>query len=219
MNVYWLVVAALLFAFAWRKERRSLWLSSILLSERGSSDLQLNKSELNKTDANVRIYQQPSELPSQSPIDIDNPEAEREANEAARPKPKLIRSLGLGLFVVAVLLVGSYVVLERLSEVPITPVVTIAGASVTRGHEFILDYGCGGCHVIPGVIGAVSHVGPNLTSYGNRSYIAGYYSNTPDMLIRWLQNPQQLRPGSAMPNLGVSATEARDIAAYLYQLR
>jgi cytochrome c1 len=35
-------------------------------------------------------------------------------------------------------------------------------------------------------------------------------------LIKWIRNPQQIEPGTAMPDLGVSEDEAGDIAAYLY---
>ena len=225
MSALLLVVAVFLFAFLWRQERLILRFVIISFSDKDLDDTplnkntSLNKSEINTSDANVRIYTQLSLSVQTSDVDLDNPEAEREANETAKPRPKLIRLLGFVLFIVAALFVGSYFVLERLNEVPITPVVTIEGASVIRGQQLIRDYGCGACHVIPGVKGAVSHAGPNLQNYGNRSYVAGYYSNTPDVLIRWLQNPQQLRPGSAMPNLGLNATEARDMAAYLYQLR
>ncbi len=39
--------------------------------------------------------------------------------------------------------------------------------------------------------------------------------NTPENLVRWIQQPEQIRPGTAMPNLGISEDDARDIAAYL----
>jgi cytochrome c1 len=37
-------------------------------------------------------------------------------------------------------------------------------------------------------------------------------------MVRWLQAPQKLKPGSAMPDLGLSERDARDIAAYLETL-
>ncbi|HEY0779318.1 MAG TPA: hypothetical protein VGD56_15230 [Gemmatirosa sp.] len=42
--------------------------------------------------------------------------------------------------------------------------------------------------------------------------------NSADRLITWLTVPQSIQPGSAMPNMGVTDGEARDIAAYLYTL-
>ncbi len=49
--------------------------------------------------------------------------------------------------------------------------------------------------------------------------IAGELPNTPDNLIRWIENPPSIEPGTAMPNLGLSDKQARDAAAYLYTLR
>ena len=43
--------------------------------------------------------------------------------------------------------------------------------------------------------------------------------NTPDNLVRWMRNPQSVVPGNAMPDMGVTEAQARDIAAYLYTLR
>ncbi len=66
--------------------------------------------------------------------------------------------------------------------------------------------------------GANGMVRPPLNAWSQRVYIAGQLPNTPANLIGWLQNPQAFRPGSAMPNLGVSETDARNMAAYLYTL-
>jgi cytochrome c1 len=81
------------------------------------------------------------------------------------------------------------------------------------------DYGCGSCHAIPGVRGADSGVGPPLAGFGRRRFIAGRVPNEPDELVRWILHPQGVKPGTAMPDLGVSDQHARDIAAYLYTLR
>ncbi|HYF08169.1 MAG TPA: c-type cytochrome [Acetobacteraceae bacterium] len=87
-----------------------------------------------------------------------------------------------------------------------------------RGRVVIADKGCGGCHVIPGVIGAVSWAGPPLMEWARRGYLAGQWPNAPEHLVAWLQDPQAMAPGSAMPNLGLTEAEARDAAAYLYTL-
>jgi cytochrome c1 len=60
--------------------------------------------------------------------------------------------------------------------------------------------------------------GPPLTGFAGRGVIAGSVPNTPDTLMRWLQDPPAVKPGTLMPALGVSETDARDIAAYLYTL-
>jgi cytochrome c len=38
-------------------------------------------------------------------------------------------------------------------------------------------------------------------------------------MIRWLENPPAVDSKTAMPNMGVTGRDARDIAAYLYTLR
>lgn len=85
-----------------------------------------------------------------------------------------------------------------------------------NGEAAIREYGCGSCHSIPGIQNADSRVGPRLDGFVEQSFIAGKLANTPENLARWIHNPQDVTPGTAMPNLGVSETEARDIAAYIY---
>ncbi len=95
----------------------------------------------------------------------------------------------------------------------------VVGGSVERGKAEIVAYGCGSCHTIPGVDGARGMVGPPLTKFAHRSYIAGEAPNDVRTLIRWIMSPRSIEPGTAMPALGVSEAEARDIAAYLYTLQ
>jgi cytochrome c2 len=95
----------------------------------------------------------------------------------------------------------------------------LTGGDVEAGRAAVKTYGCDACHTIPGVVDARGLVGPPLTQIANRIYIGGVLTNTPDNLIKWIQNPPDVDPRTAMPNLGVHETEARDIAAYLYTLR
>ena len=62
-------------------------------------------------------------------------------------------------------------------------------------------------------------VGPPLDRIASRSYLGGVLTNSPDNMIRWLQNPRAVDHLTAMPNLGVTEQDARDIAGYLYTLR
>lgn len=95
----------------------------------------------------------------------------------------------------------------------------VEGGSPERGKEAIAAYGCGSCHMIPGIPGARGKVGPPLTDWSERVYIAGEVANSTDFLIRWIEMPQAIEPKTAMPNLRVTEGDARDIAAYLYTLR
>jgi cytochrome c1 len=97
--------------------------------------------------------------------------------------------------------------------------ILVPGGDPARGKVQIVAYGCGSCHVIPGVGGAKGLVGPPLTQFAHRGFIAGEVPNNGDFLVRWISVPQAIEPGTAMPNLGVSEAQARDIAAYLYTLR
>lgn len=98
------------------------------------------------------------------------------------------------------------------------PQYTVPGGDAARGKVAIETFGCGSCHTIPGVSTAKGTVGPPLYFWSRRTYIAGEVPNTPDFLIRWIEVPQAIEPGTAMPNLGVPEGQARDIAAYLYSI-
>jgi cytochrome c len=88
-----------------------------------------------------------------------------------------------------------------------------------RGRQAIERYGCGGCHTIPGVRGARGNVGPALTGLSNRPYLAGSLVNEPSNLVDWVRRPRRLDPRTVMPDLAVTESDARDIAAFLYGAR
>ena len=87
-----------------------------------------------------------------------------------------------------------------------------------RGAAEIAAVGCGSCHIIPGIANARGLVGPPLDHMGRRIFIAGLLRNTPDNLVTWLRDPQAVVPGNAMPDMGLSDEQARNITAYLYTL-
>lgn len=97
--------------------------------------------------------------------------------------------------------------------------VPAVGGMPDQGHARIIQYDCGSCHTIPGVHGARGLVGPPLSFFGRRTYIAGRLPNTPDNLVHWISAPREVDEGTAMPDLGLSEQEARDVAAYLYTLQ
>jgi cytochrome c2 len=92
---------------------------------------------------------------------------------------------------------------------------------VAQGRAAVQQAGCGGCHTIPGVPGANARVGPDLAGVASRPTIAGgAVPNTgPDDLKRWILNPPAVKPGTRMPNLGLSDEQATRIVAYLETLR
>jgi cytochrome c2 len=96
---------------------------------------------------------------------------------------------------------------------------TIYSGDPVHGKQLIEGYGCGSCHTIPGIHNANGLVGPPLYFFSRRTMIAGELPNTPQNLVRWVQNPRAVEPGTAMPDLGLNSDQANDVAAYLYTLR
>jgi cytochrome c1 len=93
------------------------------------------------------------------------------------------------------------------------------GGVASNGAVVIQQKGCPSCHTIPGIQGAVGVVGPPLYFFSRRTMIAGELPNSPDNVVRWLRSPQSVEAGTAMPNLGLTDQEARDVTAYLYTLQ
>ncbi|MCE3271825.1 MAG: cytochrome c class [Ramlibacter sp.] len=94
-----------------------------------------------------------------------------------------------------------------------------AAVDAERGRIALHQHACNACHVIPGVTGARVHVGPSLAGIGIRQTIAGTLPNTTEGMVRWITATQEVKPGTAMPEMGVSERDARDMAAYLATLR
>jgi cytochrome c2 len=95
----------------------------------------------------------------------------------------------------------------------------LTGGDPDKGMAAIGRYGCGSCHDIPGIRAAHGAVGPPLGGIAARAYLAGRLSNTPGHMMQWIRHPQHVEPGTAMPEMGVTEGDARDIAAFLYTLR
>ena len=95
----------------------------------------------------------------------------------------------------------------------------LTGGDPYSGRDRITQYGCDTCHTIPGVPTADATVGPPLTNVARRMYLAGHIENTPENMMRWIQHPRTFDEKTAMPEMGVSERDSRDITAYLYTLR
>ena len=111
-------------------------------------------------------------------------------------------------YLIALLLLGAC---DRLPDrEPIT------GGNPAQGRNLIVQFGCGACHTIRGVPGATATVGPPLQELKKRVYLAGHLPNSPEQLAKWIANPRDFDDKTAMPAVGVTEAQARDIAAYLY---
>jgi cytochrome c oxidase subunit 2 len=92
-------------------------------------------------------------------------------------------------------------------------------ALVAQGQQLFLTKGCVGCHMTVAV-DAHTMTGPNLAGIGDRTHIAsGWLPNTDENLARWLHNPQAVKSGVLMPNLGLKDDEITALIAYLRTLR
>jgi len=77
---------------------------------------------------------------------------------------------------------------------------------------------CSACHRVPGVPAAMGDIGPTLKGIAKRPLIAGKLPNTSPNMIRWLMHPQQVSPGTTMPDIGLTEDQARKLASYLSTL-
>jgi cytochrome c1 len=105
---------------------------------------------------------------------------------------------------------------DPLPRQALTPAPNVPGDPAT-GRRLFLTAGCGGCHTLTDLPTATGVAGPNLANVTLRPTLAGdAIPMTPDFLARFLLDPAAVKPDSTMPNLGLTAAEARDLAAYLY---
>ena len=97
-----------------------------------------------------------------------------------------------------------------------TPPAAAGTADTLAGSKLFAAKGCIGCHSLNAVKFSKALIGPNLANIGARRYIAaGTLPNTEDNLAHWIQHPWSVKHGVLMPELGLSETDARTLAAYL----
>jgi cytochrome c2 len=78
---------------------------------------------------------------------------------------------------------------------------------------------CGSCHFIPGVKGAYGKAGPALKGLSKRvRIVGGTLQNNTKNLKAWLKNPKSIKPGTLMPNMGLSDEEIEIVVKYLNTL-
>lgn len=92
------------------------------------------------------------------------------------------------------------------------------GGNPDRGKSATTKYGCIACHTIDGISGEAL-VGPPLTHMASRSYLAGNMDNNPTNMVRFIKHPRHVHTDTAMPEMNVTDSDARDIAAWLYSFK
>jgi cytochrome c oxidase subunit 2 len=99
------------------------------------------------------------------------------------------------------------------------PAAAPTSGRAAAGHTLFMNAQCASCHTIAGSA-AQGTVGPNLTHIASRTTLAANESpTTPGQLAAWIRNPQKIKPGSRMPDLGLSSPQIADLVAYLDELR
>lgn len=105
-----------------------------------------------------------------------------------------------------------------LSDIASTARRPSSGPALVGEHLFMANQ-CSSCHTISGTP-AQGTVGPDLSHLATRSTLAAVtIPNRPAWLKRWILNPQAIKPGNRMPDLGLSPTQASEIATYLESLK
>lgn len=99
------------------------------------------------------------------------------------------------------------------------PAVEPTDSAVMMGKQLVTAGTCAGCHIVDGTTAQFSRLGPNLTHFARRSTLAGgILENNAENLTAWIDNPPAIKPGSKMPDLGLSEQEIAYIVAYLQTL-
>ena len=87
------------------------------------------------------------------------------------------------------------------------------------GYRLFMGEQCASCHEIRGT-SAAGLVGPDLTHVGSRFSLASVtLVNTPRAMEDWIADPQRIKPGDRMPDLGLSRPEVDALTRYLESLR
>lgn len=99
------------------------------------------------------------------------------------------------------------------------PALAPSGSSAVSGERLFMNDQCASCHQIRGTP-AKATVGPDLTHLASRQELAAAtIPNDARSLTAWVSDPQAIKPGDRMPNLGLSPAEVSEIVAYLRELR
>lgn len=99
------------------------------------------------------------------------------------------------------------------------PVATPASDQLASdGAKVFADSPCTTCHMIQGI--SKGYIGPDLTHFGSRTTLAaGVLKNTPENVAKWIEDPQEIKPGANMPPLLLPGPKLDALVAYLESLK
>ena len=92
------------------------------------------------------------------------------------------------------------------------------------GRELFRSLACAGCHTVTGLTAGRFQGAPALDGVASKPSIAGGVltmndENRRDNFRRWIANPPAVKPGTAMPSLGLSEQQVNDITEFLLTLK
>jgi cytochrome c2 len=87
-----------------------------------------------------------------------------------------------------------------------------------REARALIAANCVACHRLRGIAGANGRVGPSLDGISRQQIIAGHFANSPEAMTAWIEHPQRLLPGDAMPETGLTHEQVTKIVDYLYTM-
>jgi cytochrome c oxidase subunit II len=88
-----------------------------------------------------------------------------------------------------------------------------------EGRRIFEQTACINCHAVSGTA-ANGRFGPDLTHVMTRETLgAGIASNTPKNLRAWIRRPDDFKPGSLMPPMGLTESQLESVTAYLATLQ
>ena len=99
--------------------------------------------------------------------------------------------------------------------------VGVAGSAIAspEAKALLEDKACGGRHIIPGVKDAWGEAGPSLKGLSKRArIIRNSVENNEENLRSWLRDPNVLKPGTLMPNLGLTDEEVEILIRYFNKI-
>jgi cytochrome c551/c552 len=82
-------------------------------------------------------------------------------------------------------------------------------AFAQSGEELYNTRGCASCHEQQ-IAGC-----PDLTALKQDGKVAGVLDVTPENISKWLENPQEVKPGTAMPPSGLNEEQRMELAKWL----
>ena len=92
------------------------------------------------------------------------------------------------------------------------------GAQLFQEGADNISQPCSSCHSVDATQPAPD-VGPNLGGFASRQSFAGaMFENNEENLVRWLEDPDAVKPGARMPDVGLTQEQIDSIIAYLQTL-